>query len=87
MAVLYKVDGTIETVTPKSGKHFTNEEVWELIGGWYETIPVFHKNGRNVLLVDEDGRMKNLPVNAMATTLIGTQIVGPALWTKGEGFG
>jgi hypothetical protein len=85
MAVLYKADGTIETVEPASGKKFTNEEVWEIIGGWYEVVPIPDNSGK--LLVDEEGLLKGLPANKNASTLVNIPIVGPALWTKGEGFG
>ena len=42
----------------------TLEEAQEFVGGWVERISL--KNG-NIMLIDEEGKLKNLHVNQKAT--------------------
>jgi len=42
----------------------TLEEAQEFVGGWVERISL--KNG-NIMLIDEEGKLKNLDVNQKAT--------------------
>ncbi len=69
MATLIKTDGTHTSVEPKNGKDFQIEELWDLIGGYVQIV----------LIVDEDGLSKELPINKEASYLYGDLIVGPAL--------
>jgi Domain of unknown function (DUF3846) len=54
-------------------------EARQLIDGWIEIIycPVNGKPG--VILVDEEGSLKHLPVNVVASIAAGKTIVGPAI--------
>lgn len=55
---------------------------WQrLLGGYLE--PLTLSDGR-VLLIDEDGIAKDLPVNFPASSLAGTQVVGPAILIEGD---
>ena len=54
----------------------------EQVGGYVESVPLqlFKRQGIHTrMLVDEDGRMKGLPLNLWASFLIDRAIVGPAL--------
>ena len=86
MATIYRVDGTLETVTPAAGE-FTLDEVQSIVGGYVELVQL----AEGFLLVDEDGRYKGLPLNLQATALailsLGPlTIVGTALHTNDKEF-
>jgi hypothetical protein len=65
--ILIKPDGTIheELTTEKT----TLEKAQELVGGYVEKVPHFttYKGERCIVLADEDGKVKGLPVNGHAT--------------------
>jgi hypothetical protein len=65
--VWIKADGTSQEVEPGNGKEFTNEEIHEYVGGYYETIPAF--DGR-LMLVNEMGKLECLPENEIATAML-----------------
>ncbi len=67
MATLLKLDGTIETVTPKNGKNFSLEEMQEFVGGFIEAVYLPNKM---VMFINEEGKLYNLPVNLQATTMV-----------------
>jgi hypothetical protein len=66
MAILYRPDGTQETVTPANGVHWSLEELQTLVGGYYR--PVRTRAG-HWLVVDEDGIRKRKAPNLAATAL------------------
>jgi hypothetical protein len=82
MAELLRADGTREMVAPKNGTSF------EFIGEAYDLIGtdmiqlVATRDGR-ILMIDEEGKLKEKPVNAAATALYRygdlDQIVGDVL--------
>jgi hypothetical protein len=73
--MIYRIDpdGTRSTHTPK-GKRWTLEELQSLVGGYIEAISL---PSGNVALMDEDGRMRRLPLNPTASALVGRALVGP----------
>jgi hypothetical protein len=80
-SILYKTDGTQETVMPKNKKHFTLEELQAYVNGFIEMI--FLNNGR-IMIVNEEDKLDRLPLNVRATEIIrnhGAQyfVVGNAL--------
>jgi hypothetical protein len=84
MATIYRTDGTTETIKPAKGT-FTLEEVWEIVGGYVEIIPL--KKG--FLLVDEEGGMpwkSHLDWNPAASELADRAIIGTALHTNSKEF-
>ncbi|MCK9459487.1 MAG: DUF3846 domain-containing protein [Proteobacteria bacterium] len=90
MAILYKTDGTQETILPKSGKQFTLAEMQAAVDGYIE--PLYLPDGR-VLLVNEDGKSRGFPYNELATfhgAMAGISmndcVVGPALLCSHEEF-
>jgi hypothetical protein len=67
-------------LTILSGAPPTLERAQAIVGGYVELVTLL--NG-DQLLVNEDGRMRGLPVNIPATLLAGQEIVGHALLLKG----
>ena len=51
-------------IEPKNDKKYDLEDVQALVGGYVELV---HLNGDNIMLLDEDGLLKNKPVNMQAT--------------------
>lgn len=72
MAKLIKFTGEIEEIHPKEGKGFTLEELQEIVGGYIELV----KFDPIPLIVNEEGRILDLPVNEEATELAGVILVG-----------
>ena len=70
-------DGTRTTVVSK-GKTFSLDEVQAHVGGYVEMVSI-PGNSANVLLVDEEGLLKGLAPNRLASLLACRPIVGPAL--------
>lgn len=60
-----KVDGSIDNVEPKDGKHFQLDELKKFIGGGYIEIVGISK--KLFMVVDDEGHLKNLPFNRNAT--------------------
>jgi len=70
--------GLLKAVYPKGDK-WTLPELQAHVGGYIEPIYRTKCAPGNLMLVDEDGRSKALPVNNRATLKAGRQIVGTAL--------
>lgn len=70
-ALLLRTDGSTKEIRPKNGTDFALEEVWELLGGYYEAIGI---KGGKMMLVDEDGKSKRLPRNLAATAIFRDEI-------------
>jgi hypothetical protein len=65
MATRWKVDGTSQVVFPKNGRDFSLEELKFYIGGGY--IELVNLDSGSWMVVDENGKLKHLPVNRNAT--------------------
>ena len=80
MAMMYLPDGRTKQVRPSQGTCFTNEELWAMIGGYYEVTRTLDGE---MMLVDDDGWRKELELNIPATRIFvhGRKqvILGPAL--------
>jgi hypothetical protein len=78
IAQLYRPDSTEpEAVEPANGTDFTLKEAQGLVGGYVELIRL---DEDHILLVDEDGRRKRLPVNETAAKVAnGYPLVGNVL--------
>lgn len=61
---------------PANGKTWTLDEVQGLVGGYVQLIQL---DDGLTMLVDEEGRMKGLPLNQGASLLSGHPVVGTAL--------
>jgi len=73
-AIVIRADGTEAEVKPK-GKTLSLEEMQAAVGGYIERVQI--RGGE--VYVDEDGRMKGLPLNMKASMLAGMDLCGNAL--------
>lgn len=60
-------DGVRQEVVPANGKKFTLEELQKYVGGYIEMTKTY--DGRT-MWVNEEGLLRNLPINLVATFLI-----------------
>lgn len=81
MGKILKTDGSTVEVSPKNGTDYTLEEMQEIVGGYIEIIPCIDR--RKILVINEEGKLNDLPVNFEATKLADINfwdcIVGDAL--------
>lgn len=68
MAKLIKTDGTISEFE-LLGHPTPFDKVREAIGGYVETVRGWGCDHNHIMLVDEEGRLKNKPLNPIATVL------------------
>ena len=54
----------IQDVYPKNGSDFELEELKEFVGGYIEIVQL---NDKQLIVVNEEGKLKNLPHNPIAT--------------------
>lgn len=66
-AFVIKPSGEIIEAEPKNGKDFQLEEMYELVG--CDTIDMVELADGRWMVVDDDGRLKKLPVNQKASEL------------------
>jgi len=67
-ALFYKVDLTVEEIRPANRRYFRLEEMQRLVGGLIQIIPLDGEGLEDKLLVvNEEGKNANLPVNLFAT--------------------
>lgn len=65
MAKLIKADGNVVVVSPKNeGECFTLDELQGFVGGYIECINI---SPTQVMVINEEGKLMNLPYNAVAT--------------------
>jgi hypothetical protein len=66
-ATIHKADGTDVPIAPKNGTHFQLDELRAAIGGGYiEHVTL--ADGR-AMICDEEGHLKGLPLNKLASVL------------------
>lgn len=68
MALIYRASGDVENVEPKNGTDFQLEELQAIVDGWIEIKFLRDDEGR-VMVLNEEGKLRNLPYNERATTL------------------
>lgn len=67
MAKFMKTNGEILEVEPiNKGGVFTLQELKEFVDGWIECI---YLNDHQVMVINEEGKLLNLPVNYAATAV------------------
>lgn len=78
MAVWIKTTTGSETVTPANGKAFKVAELQAMVGGYIEAVRL---SDDLIMWVNEEGKLKGLPLNAEATRMAATFKMGAAtLW-------
>lgn len=65
MAIIIKTTGETIEVKPKNGTDFQLEELQEVVGGYIEILHIYRTG--EVMVVNEEGRLENLPWNEKAT--------------------
>ena len=83
LAVHIQADGIQEHVLPRNGKDFTLKEAQAYVGGYVEVVDC---GLGMILLVDEDGMLKGLRRNRVASAMAGTNVVGDALLCPSQMF-
>ena len=75
-ALLFKEDGTLETLKPKD-KYFTLQELQTAVGGYIELYRCRYKD--NLIVCDEEGLIKRRTVNTLFAGLTSIKLVGDVL--------
>lgn len=65
-ARVYNTNGDIVRVEPANGINFSFEELKEIGDGYFEIIQL---SDREIMAINEDGKMLNLPINEHATEI------------------
>lgn len=66
MVQLIKVNQDPVRITPTSNNIFSLEEMQGFVEG---SIEIVNLSGQRIMIVNEEGKIKNLPVNQTATTI------------------
>ena len=77
MATLIKTDGTSREIAPKNKKAFTLDEMQAFVGGFIEIVGMGEDQ---VMIVNEEGLLKGLGTNTIASMFAGQHIVGDVLF-------
>ena len=64
--IIIHSDGALTAVKPRDFKKFTLEELQAFVGGF---IQIVNLAANKLLVVNEEGKLHNLPVNEKATAL------------------
>ena len=87
-AILIKADGTVTEIEPKNGTDFQLQECYKLLG--CDMIQVIPTRAGRIMVIDEEGKLNNKPVNREATAMVelfpGDYIVGDALICSEDQF-
>ena len=81
MAQILRADGTTAHVQPENGRDFKLAEIKAAIGGgWVEVVYLLDR--KHLIACDEEGLLKQLPLNAQASALCRKPIVGDVLYCR-----
>ena len=58
--IIYRTNGTQETVAPKNKKYFTLQELQGFVGGYIEIVFLFAISDSLVMVVNEEGKLDEL---------------------------
>lgn len=81
MAKLYKTTGKIIEVEPKNGSDFSLEELQSFVDGPIEVAPL---TDDEVIVVNEEGKLRNLLYNSAATKVYNDALDWDADWIVGD---
>lgn len=78
MAQLIRANGDIKEIEPADRNSFTLKEMQEYVGGWIEVI---YLASGEIMVLNEEGKLIELPINEKATELYGSYdvIVGDVM--------
>lgn len=63
---IYNADGKVCEVKPANGKDFKLSELQKIVGGYIE---IANMNDGRIMVLNEEGKCNNLPINKKATEL------------------
>lgn len=66
MATIIKTDGYVINIEPKDGKEFSLEEMQTIVSGYIEIVDL---HDGNYMVVNEEGKLKGLAINHVATQI------------------
>lgn len=89
VATILSPDGTSRVVRPANGKKFELSELQHFVDGYIELVIMKKGNGHATMYCNEEGKLKDLPINREATKLAlaadyGDVIVGNAVVIRTE---
>jgi hypothetical protein len=67
---------TVEGIESRITEELTLESVHRLLGGYAAVVTI---PGDHLMVCDEEGMCKGLPVNALASSIAGRTTVGPVI--------
>ena len=76
-----KIDGTISDIKPSNGITFSLKEMQTFVNGMVELINI--SKHKVYMLINEEGKLLNLPMNERATVLFQEQF-GKSDWIVGD---
>ena len=84
--IIIRANGTRDRVIPDHSGFYSIEELQDFVGGFIETVHLAHDKD-HVLIVNEEGKLFNLPFNKDATIVAKLndnpfEIVGDAFYCK-----
>ena len=74
MSIIYTTIGTVEEVFPEDKQSFSLKEIQSFVGGYVERIS--NSNSTDIVLVNEEARIKKLPFNVNASSSLGINLFG-----------
>ncbi len=66
--------GDMRGIKPENGREFRLKELQDAVDGYIEAVRTNHPD--YILIVNEEGAIRNLPVNELASMLAGQVILG-----------
>ena len=77
--IIQPTQGEVRVIEKEGGTPVVFSELQEIIGGYVEFVPFTIDGKQYTMVVDEDGRIKELPLNVIASLIRdGLPIVGTA---------
>ena len=76
MAYLMRTNGDIKKVKPNNRKVFTLGELQQHVGGYIEMVQLINNK---TLVVNDEGKIRQLPINNYATLFTGIEIYGDVI--------
>lgn len=72
MAKIIKADGSMVEIQPRNGRYFKLRELQKIVDGHIEILTL---NGNEIMVVNEEGKIHDLPLNLQATELFGLDVI------------
>ena len=70
VGTIYKADGRTERIKPANASKFALAELQRAVDGFIEHVRMAPGNGHGIMLINERGKLLDLPYNAKATALL-----------------